>query len=565
MANGLSPETLEMLRQRGMLAPNGLASVQPQASLPPLDPNAAQPPPAAPEAPGLLANLWNKIKNPSLGAYAPLTPEQTDAAQARASQLGQSDPGRVTPGVYGRPKEQENGPQQPSGPVDAVFAAPPGGAAPGAAAMQGGPAPTVIPAHEGRAVSPQTEAMLTAAQGEKAAAANQGEAAEVGANEAHAKALAVIGGQADADRIQSQTREGRAQAAMNEQQRDYDAMAKEAAAARPDYGRFMRSKGALGQVTAAIASGLSAAGGALSHTGGNGAMDIINASIDRDVAQQRDELANKRAGVQEKAKGLAQMRERYGDERQADMAERAKQLEIYKLKGDQIATEANSPVIAARWASTRAALDEQQGQLHQAMHPWQQAQAVGGAGGAGIGAGVSDVKPEEVLRLNDGRYVAIADAAARAKATEFTSKADQVHQGAQDIQRLLQMPFAARAAHPFEWQRQFHAAKEQLAMAEMLGGGKGGIGATKANIEAIGDGNFLWHPGVQKTVAILDQNAQRLAQEHIAHSGGRIVEPTMVPNAKKGEIERRFLDRGQIQMAPQGTGAPAYTIRPPGG
>ena len=222
-----------------------------------------------------------------------------------------------------------------------------------------------------RAVSPETEALLTAGEEGKQAAAQQGEQAELGEAEARRKANVLQSGFEQSQQISADLAERHRKAAENEQQRDYDALAKEADSAKPDYDRFMRSKGWAGRAAAAIFQGLGAAGAALTHSP-NFAKEIIDGAINRDIEQQRDELANKRAGVRQKAAGLEQMRQRFGDERLAEAAERARQLHAFSLIGDNIVSSAHDQTLSANWAGTNAQLKTEQGKLHEIMFPYQQ-------------------------------------------------------------------------------------------------------------------------------------------------------------------------------------------------
>jgi hypothetical protein len=119
-------------------------------------------------------------------------------------------------------------------------------------------------------------------------------------------------------------------------------------------------------IAAAIAVGLGALGASLpaqyGGTGGpNVALQIIDKAIDRDIQAQRDDIANQRAGVGIQMNLLSQMRQQYGDERQAESAARVVMLETFKMKLLETAAqsgsakvEANAQVLIAQADQTEA-------------------------------------------------------------------------------------------------------------------------------------------------------------------------------------------------------------------
>jgi len=95
-------------------------------------------------------------------------------------------------------------------------------------------------------------------------------------------------------------------------------------------------------IGAAIAIGLGALGSILpaqyGGTGGpNVALQIIDKAIDRDIQAQRDDIANKRAGVGLQMNALAQVQQMYEGERKQEAALKALMYESAKLQLQNIA------------------------------------------------------------------------------------------------------------------------------------------------------------------------------------------------------------------------------------
>lgn len=118
-------------------------------------------------------------------------------------------------------------------------------------------------------------------------------------------------------------------------------------------------------IAAVIAVGLGALGSSLpasmGGTGGpNMAMAILDRAIDRDLAAQRDDIANQRAGVGLQMNLLSQMRGQFSDERQAERGAWVIMLETFKMKAEATAAKSGTKEVAARAANLIASIDQKE-------------------------------------------------------------------------------------------------------------------------------------------------------------------------------------------------------------
>jgi len=93
------------------------------------------------------------------------------------------------------------------------------------------------------------------------------------------------------------------------------------------------------------------------------ALSILDRSIDRDIAAQRDDIANQRAGVGMQMNLLSQMRGQFSDERQAESAARVVMLETFKMKLEETAARSGSDRVRAQAASLYAQADQKEAAL----------------------------------------------------------------------------------------------------------------------------------------------------------------------------------------------------------
>lgn len=592
MPFGLSPDIYAQLVQRKIILPPDMSAADPsqQASYapPPGPPPVSTPPPPPPAAPptreaqidqylaaGLISpyqaqaakanprdSLLEQLQRFPRHAAADNSADiaaQKDAAAASVPAADRQELSRFKPTPKTEPEAQpyrDTSHDVPGSDQVTWQGADQGGA--GAASMQPAPAKT-IPAHEGTAVSPQTEAMMNAAQGEKVAAAQAGGEAEQKQTETAAAGQQATALFQQAQDIETGMQQRRRQAKLNEQQAEYDRMRQEAAAGKPDYDRWWKTKNGGVRALAAVFQALGTFGQGLSHGNApNMATPIINDAISRDIAEQRDTLAAKREDARAAGESLRQMRERFGDEHLADLGERARQLEAYKLMVQSEVTKMGSPIQAAKAQGIVADLDAEQARLHATMHPWVQAQTVGGAG---AGGGYSDVKPDEVIERG-GRHFTVPEKD-REKVIASINKADDVHQAANSVKTLLSVPITQRGP---QWLGEYKAAQKTMAAAEIEAGGKGGKGIFEAFSKAADPMRTLtWTPASEAAVRQIDAAAERGARNAIDASAQFEVTPQLV-TSPKGIQERKYRilrehQRGQFGELP---GVPPTTFKPAG-
>lgn len=128
--------------------------------------------------------------------------------------------------------------------------------------------------------------------------------------------------------------------------------------------RFFATRGAGPQLMAIIGVALGAAGASL--TGGpNTAAQLIEGAIDRDIQAQRDNIAKAQGNVQAARGVLADMRERFGDERQADIAAKDAALGVAETRIKALMADAKSEDARARGMEILGQIQEKRGQLVQ--------------------------------------------------------------------------------------------------------------------------------------------------------------------------------------------------------
>lgn len=524
----LDPATLALLSAKGIVPPPQVqtqpdfgstlanAGLQAPGATPP-------PPPQAPAAPPPPSNFGLPFSAPSqtpASRQPPLPTEGAGGVPLDMSALGEN-------------RQAENKPYA-GGSTDWTKPSPGAGGEAGAMAQ---PHYATVPAHEVRQVSPEAEARMSAAEGEKKAAAGQASGAEQGVAAAEAagagEQAAALGSQEEG----AQRREAGRTKALAGLDAERSAMQRDYASGKPDYDRYYKGNGGLNRVVAAVAQALGAAGQVFGHTSTNTAMEIINKKVDADVAEQRDDLAKKGDALKGKGEQLRDLRAKFGDERAAEAAMRVIELDKVKLHGQQMVGEAKSTMIAAKWQGVVADIDQEAAVNYQKAHAWANASTVQTGGGAQY----SDVKPDEVMQLGDGRYVTVPEKD-REKVRDTQAKADSVAQAGAEVKRLSAIPIAERLAHPIEWKRAFDASSKVLSAADIEGGGGRGKGMFDAYQKAIGGRTLtLLTPGVSVAVDQIVNAAQRGAHNQIENSAQYEVRPELVPNQKTGIIERKHV------------------------
>lgn len=186
---------------------------------------------------------------------------------------------------------------------------------------------------------------------------------------------------------------------------DYRRAAADFASKTVDPAKWYHDRGTGGTIMAAIAMSLGAFGASL--TGGeNTAVQLITDSINADIDAQKENIATAGKGLEAQEGLLAQMRERFGDERMAESATRAALLENARLKAEQLEQQARASgaPIEGELASARLKMEAAQENQRLRMLGADQvtvsetrARSSGGAG-AGARAGAGEADPRAVER-----------------------------------------------------------------------------------------------------------------------------------------------------------------------
>lgn len=361
MANTLSPDTLALLQRNGYVTAQQAAN---PASIPQVN---GQPDYSAPQFAGLHPLANNSADQAAQQASAPTVDLRNGTNAA-----GQ---------VNGPPPPQAPQPAAPAPKPSANFLPNPnasGAQPPGQAPAPDPYAPDIrtIPGHEGRAVSPGQEAMVNAGQAKEREANQAGEAAERGQNAGEAGTLGKI---ATGMRFQEEARaemEDRHRAALAGVNADIAQKRQEVDSGKPvNYDRWWQGRSTGQKVMGVLAQAFGAFGASLTHTE-NSAAKIIQGHIDRDIAEQQDQLKNKNESLANARNSLGDLRQQMGDERAAKDAEELKQIQMWRTAGDAESKRLNDPAIAAKWKMTDAKLAQQEAETYQRMHPYVQPQTV---------------------------------------------------------------------------------------------------------------------------------------------------------------------------------------------
>lgn len=115
-----------------------------------------------------------------------------------------------------------------------------------------------------------------------------------------------------------------------------------------DPGRLWGSSNTMAQIGAALAIAVTGFAEGMSGKGGNSALDRLNGLIDKDIDAQKGIIDNKKAALMGKRTLLGEMRQRFGDERQAEMATRIAMREYAGMRAQQLAEASGSEMVMAQ-------------------------------------------------------------------------------------------------------------------------------------------------------------------------------------------------------------------------
>jgi hypothetical protein len=117
------------------------------------------------------------------------------------------------------------------------------------------------------------------------------------------------------------------------------------------------------KILAGLSIALGGYGGALSGKGDNKALDIINKAIDRDIESQKFNIQQKTANLKDRANMtsnmLSTLRQKYGDDLQAESALRAIQIQQTQLKLQQFASRTESKTVQENAKYVNAGLERE--------------------------------------------------------------------------------------------------------------------------------------------------------------------------------------------------------------
>jgi|SRR5882724_852008 len=238
------------------------------------------------------------------------------------------------------------------------------------------PAQKTTPAHSIGLVSPGIRNEYDTAMQQRGAVPAQESTAQDTANQRMASLYeqqsAQLGKQMFAENAARQKRTEALDAQMN----DYKRLQDEAANQKEDPGRWWGSKNAGEKVLGVI--GIILGGLSQGQGHGNPALDLMNKSVDNDIAAQKANIVQKGKKSEVAYNIYAQKIKQFGDESAADLAARAQMLEQFKLQAQSEALRSQSPILQARAKDLGAQIQLEQAKLHQGLEHWQQGGTAGG-------------------------------------------------------------------------------------------------------------------------------------------------------------------------------------------
>lgn len=153
-------------------------------------------------------------------------------------------------------------------------------------------------------------------------------------------------------------REKNRQTETAELKNDHAAAVKELAGMKVDPNKIWANKTTGDKIQVGIGILLGAFGQALTGGKSNYALDVIDQAIDRDIAAQKANIGAKQVVVGEKANAIAMLRQRFGDERLADITFKQAALERVKSEFFDKIVATKSAEVRARGQKAIAGIDE---------------------------------------------------------------------------------------------------------------------------------------------------------------------------------------------------------------
>ena len=205
------------------------------------------------------------------------------------------------------------------------------------------------------------------------------------------------------------------------------------------------AKGSIGQqIFSAIAIGLGQFGASM--TGGtNAALQIVNANIDRNIASQRDNVANAGKARDQEQSLFRQNLEAFGDRERAVLATKMQYLDQAKAMADQQYATSKGTANEGKYAELIAGIDDEKAKhaedwakltstqkIEQSTDKYRQASVVGG----GVSGGAAGAKGKEAMYVPTlGGYA--RDAETARKLNGHAAMRTQINEDLHEIHSLL--------------------------------------------------------------------------------------------------------------------------------
>jgi hypothetical protein len=248
----------------------------------------------------------------------------------------------------------------------------------------------------------------------------------------------------EAMQAQQQQMEDARQAEANTQYQKVQQAADEASkAAKIDPNNFWNTRSTGQKIAAAIGIALGGIGGGMSGHGGNTAMDVINKAIDRDIDAQKFNADQKGRNFSNQVGLYNVMRQKFGDERQAEAATRMSYLQSAEMQIRETAAKFQSPELQARAMQAVGQLQQKQAEIaHGVLAQGYQTAAMRQLmGGNTMNSGVLSALPKDVqarlVPMDGGATHGIAfDPEAAKEVRAVSSAADNVKSIINEMRQL---------------------------------------------------------------------------------------------------------------------------------
>ena len=300
----------------------------------------------------------------------------------------------------------------------------------------------------------------------------------------------------------------------------------------------------------------------------NEALDQLQAEIARDISSQRENHNRKKDSLGQSLNLYDKAYQATGNAADAYRLATGVALEGVKNEATAMATQANSPLAMSNAKLAVAHLDERQAQLGERHGqlarekesagmaenkyiPAHQVQ-VGGPTGR-----VSDIKPDEVIRLPNGKYVSVPKED-REKVVGAQHVAADVEDAVKRIEQLDSIPIWKRGP---TWSKEFQEAGKIFTRPEIAEGGKGGKGMFEVFTKPVDPTLHFFTPGVVSNARDIVRVKQDEARRALQTSAQHYVTPTTRRDPKKPDVEERayIIDSPYKDEGPEPSrgGAPA--------